>query len=226
LFKYLPKINIKEHHESGTEYFRVGILGGKNIFVDVGRVIDLSSSGNPSANRRGAYATIFHEIGHAVDYLMDKDGYFNSTSINGIILQDVDNSLRSYIETFFGTPLSANDYADIQTIMDSLQRGGTALADPTLNAIRTQVQSHYANNVLNSGSNDTASDVYGGATGNNIRGTWGHPDIYWDNREPNGEFFANAFSRYLTGHADGIISIESNFPNASIAFINLIEAVM
>jgi hypothetical protein len=230
LFKYLPQITIKEHHESGTQYFQADSKGGNNIYIDVGRVIDLDSFGKPSNVGRGAYATFFHEIGHAVDKLMGEEGYANSTSINDTIKRDVNNALKADIERRFPQPLSVADQANAQIILDSLQKGNTATGDPKLDSIRQDVQDHFSKNVLKGGHNNTASDTYGGVTGNNIVGTWKHSldsngNPYWDTHEPSLEFFANAFSRHITNYRDALKSIDINFPEASKAFEALFKGV-
>jgi hypothetical protein len=229
LFKYLPQITVKEHHQAGTQYFHVGFWGSKDIYIDIGRVVDLDSFGNPSSDGRGAYTTFFHEIGHAVDKLMGEEGYANSTSINDTIKKDVNNALKADIERRFPQPLSAADQANAQLILDSLQKGNTTTGDPKLDSIRKKVQDYFTK-LLKGGINDTASDTYGGATDNNIAGTWKHsPDSkgksYWDTREPSLEFFANAFSRHITSYRDALKSIDANFPEASKAFEDLFKGV-
>lgn len=224
-FKYLPKINIRGHHTQGMEYYMLGYLDEKNIYIDIGRVNNIDFTGNPTSDRRGAYATFFHEIGHAVDRLMLEDGYQNSMSINNIVKKDVNSSLRAYIESI--EPHLSTE--DVQTVLDSLQRGKITTGDTALDLIRTQVRSHYYYNVFSGGANDTASDVYGGVTDNNIIGWWGHypkgGESYWDTHLPSFEFFANTFSRYLTGYADAITSINRNLEDSSVAFENLINSV-
>jgi len=223
-FKYLPKINIREHHESGTQYFQVGPIGGKNVYIDIGRVI--TESGGPgNAIYPGGYTVFFHEIGHAIDYIIG-DGKYCSVSLNDEIVQDVEDNLRAYIASMpVSAPLTPEN---IQQILDSLQKGQTTTGDADLDKTRTDVTDYYRM-VLHGGEHYGTSDVYGGATGNNILGTWGHTssnngDPYWDSIDPSVEFFASAFSHYLTGYSLSIQSIETYLPTASTEFIKIMEA--
>jgi len=231
-FKYLPQIAIKEHHQDGIQYFQVGACGANNIYVDLGQVFDLDSSSNPSPNCRGGYTVFFHEIGHAIDWILG----LPSTALDDAITNDVRNALKGYIESRYPLPHTQENQDDIGAILDSLMANappmpstGDVARDSFATLNRNNTIAYFRRNVLNGGANDTASDVFGGVTDNRVAGFWGHwPEdgvSYWVDKghKPSSELFANAFSRHMTGYRDAIQSIDDNFLTAHEQFENLIR---
>ena len=233
LFNCLSKINIKDHHFEGNQYFQVGFFNTKNIYIDVGRVIELDSDGELVADGIGGYTVFFHEIGHAIDRILGTP----STALDEAITGDVRGALRVYIESQYPVPPTQQDISDVDAILDSLMANAppmTSTGDQGRDAIAASVQTstfeHFRDNVLNRLDDDTASDVYGGVTDNRIHGNWGHwlddeGKSYWVDKGhlPSSEFFANAFSRYLTGYDDAIKSIENNLATPSRLFVKMME---
>ena len=224
-FKYLPQISIADHHVAGVQHANDYWIFGKSVYIDIDRVFDRDSSGYLSSVRRGGYGTLFHEIAHTIDYLMGG----RSKELDDEILRDVNNGIRAEIECHFRRPLSAEDEASVSRILESLQKGNTTTGDPSLDVTRSKVVNYFNNVTLDGGANDTSADAYGGVTDNNISGTWTHfpssdGKSYWSDHQPSTEFFANAFSRRMTGYAEAQNSIKENLPEATRAFENMISA--
>jgi len=204
-FEYLPGIKIKNHHkDQDDQYCFINY-----IYIDADSFI--RSAGN--------YSTFFHEIGHAIDSYMGGRG---SGRLNNTIKNDVNTRIREVIELFYTPPLNEAQEQEVQKILDSLQKGEKEIGDPNLKSIRDTVQLIFSLR-LNSYADKTASDVYGGVTGNNIVGMWSHSTSYWNWHKPSTEFFAHAFSSNMTGYTDEIDSISEYFPDASKEFTEMME---
>ena len=231
LFKYLPEVNIKEYHQSGSQYFyhtRSGFLGfgpgNNNLYIDIDRVLYNDPINDPTnSNDPGGYTVFFHELGHAIDYVMGKAGYANSTSLDDTIKKDVENNLKLNI-IILEPSLNATQ---TQLIADSLMKGQTITGDSVLDNTRADVQTYYEK-LLAGGSQYCTSDTYSGVTGNNVQGSYAHVldrkgKPYWDSHLPSVEFFASAFSHNITGYADSIKAMGDYLKNSTIEFTVLIE---
>lgn len=222
-FRYLPQISISDHHEKDVAHENDYLIFGKKIYIDIDNVFDRNPDGTISVDGRGGYATMFHEIGHGIDDCMgDK-----SKTLDDEIIRDVNSGIKSVIERHFTHPLSPSDEASVMLILESLEKGKTTTGDPSLDIKRSKVIAEFQI-LLGGGVNNTSSDVYGGVTDNNIVGDYAHrPDdkgvSYWSNHVPSTEFFANAFSRNMTGYADPLNSIYDNLPETEQAFEELIK---
>jgi len=171
-------------------------------------------------NDRGAYFTFFHEMGHAIDYYsgvdQGMDGYFTeSFTIDGNNLademyNDVENRVRMELEA----ELSKEAYQDlnaedktkmVDNITDTFIYRGPSDFDLTgeEEELYDTIQEEMSNE-LRSDAHHNASDIYGGATVNEIIGKWGHHDSsYWIDgdgervREPNLEGFASYYGSIM-----------------------------
>jgi hypothetical protein len=171
-------------------------------------------------NDRGAYFTFFHELGHAIDYNsgvdLGMDGYYtNSFTVDGQKLSDhmyndVENRIRTELETELNQAEYQNlDREDKGNMVDHIAdafiyRGPsdftlTSEEEELYDTIREKLSSE-----LRSDARHNASDIYGGATVNEIIGKWGHHNAnYWiDNqgervREPNLEGFASYYGSIM-----------------------------
>jgi hypothetical protein len=171
-------------------------------------------------NDRGAYFTFFHEMGHAIDYYsgvdQGMDGYFtDSFTMDGNNLademyNDVENRVRMELEA----ELSQGAYQDlneedktsmVNNIADAFIYRGPSDFNLTSEeeALYDTIQEEMSNE-LRSDAHHNASDIYGGATVNEIIGKWGHHDSsYWIDgdgervREPNLEGFASYYGSIM-----------------------------
>ncbi len=175
---------------------------------------------NDRVNDRGAYFTFFHELGHAIDYYsgadQGMDGYYtNSFTIDGQNLSDrmyddVENRIRTDLEAELNQEayqhLNEEDKVNmVNNIADEfIYRGPSDFAltseeEELYETIRVQLSDE-----LRTDAHHNASDIYGGATVNEIIGKWGHHNAsYWidDNgervREPNMEGFASYYGSIM-----------------------------
>ena len=229
-FKYLSELKLMSYNADSQMSF-VGA-----VFVDL----------NPDPEKkeglydpRGAYSTFFHEVGHGIDFAMSKvdrvDGFdivdvlnpSTSYALNDLVYADVENGIRQGIEKVgeFEKPISLEDEEKIQIIFDSLKRDGIMKDSDPLYETRKKVQNHFFKNILNEAKNNGASDVYGGVTGYNVNGDYGHQNNpgYWDIFHPSLEFFADSFSVNMTQYSVPLESMNKNLPTASKAFQEIME---
>jgi hypothetical protein len=216
LFEHLPKMSIEDINFTEPDLSAPGSHRPAAQYDPNNGKIYFNLAAD-SISDRGSYSALFHEVGHGVDIEMG----MSSTALNDTVRNDVAAAIRAEIESHYPSPLSADDAFAINTIRESLMPGGYPLHDPDLIDIRNRVRHNFSNGALAAGDNDVASDVYGGVTGNVIRGSHVHSPEYWNIHQPSLEFFAGAFSRNITQHTNPLSSVNNNFPNASREFENL-----
>ena len=215
LFRYLPNIKIGDFSvDAKSQEYRPWESAVYVSLTQEGALLDSF----------GGYSIFFHEIGHGIDDHMGRDGLPNSHSLTQTIRDDVWTKLRERVNKHVAV------HDDVETILNALVVGST-LSDPVLEVVRFDVYDELTKD-LNGFNNSTASDVYGGLTGNNVtafavfaRG-WGHEVIYWTERNehaPSGEFFAQAFSDCVTQYTGRWESITNNFGNAPGQFESVIR---
>ena len=200
-------------------------------FISTGTInIDLTST-----DRYWACRVFFHEYGHYVDAYFDSA----SKSLAETIYNDVYDNLRDEIKKIRA------DENDINTILESLKKGGKELADPTLNSIREDIIKLYYDCNTRTGllvgrENIVASDVYGGVTNNNIHGSYYHfpptnnvftdfsNSQYWyvlgiSTGNQQKEYFAESFSNGMTQNNDALNNANLYFPNTNPMFNDLVD---
>ena len=103
--------------------------------------------------------------------------------------------------------------------MDAIMDRTTSQLLPEDTSVLTSLQEHY-NVLLSKDDAFTVSDIFGAATGNVIRGYYGHGSItdtsYWD-EDPNrmaSAFWAGLFASHFTGRHI-LAAITRYFPTAS-----------
>ena len=180
------------------------------------------------------------EMGHAIDYFYGKEneygGFFSSnyTDSNGMSLfyynkQDVNNTVNNEIDALFQTApyntwsaavqQKARDVVVNNLINNNLNHSNLTSDEQTLQrSVSTSISSS-----LRGAENEAASDVYGGISGNLLRGNYGHPDNYWVNTDgtinqtTEKECFAEYYGIIMTEdprQTDGLNSINNHLPNS------------
>ena len=195
-----------------------------------------------SADGYWACRAFFHEYGHYVD------NHYGQISVplRDAIYNDVYTHIRNEIVQFTA------DKEQINKILESLKYGGAELTDQYLIDIREKVIGVYNGStnpdgthnegILEIDKNIVASDVYGGATDNNLHGLRYHypPELiandkdkkyYWYNKKGKEtgaitrEYFAESFSNAMTKNTDALINADVFFENANNDFKTLIESL-
>lgn len=190
-------------------------------------------------NPRGKYYTLFHEIGHAIDYNAGRDygfdGFFtdyykiNGKSLNDHIYQDARTDIALSIHLFLRSGeyrhLTLEERSQIRSnVLENILKQNknfnklTKLEKEIFKEIRYQYWLK-----LKGPENEAASDVYGGVTNNVITGQYNHNSSYWFDgkkriQEPNKEAFAEYFGRIMLQEGkikeEGIKSIEKYLSNS------------
>ena len=217
----LDKIQVETWNSSGTQFYSPS-TGRVSLNVN-----DLRSSAT------GPYTTFFHEVAHLYD---DKLGDLrNRTNRAGVSLHDAISAdaravvLQEINNHPQGNKLTDAEKDDILSHIfdptydaiesDDPNKGLTrsVMSNPRLELIRNQVASSVRSQ-LKGGHNEAVSDVYGGLSGNELRGGWGHSGKYWyehsngNRKSPGGEFFAEHFSYNMTGdQLNGYTEVQGKF---------------
>jgi hypothetical protein len=173
-------------------------------------------------NPRGVYFTLFHEIGHAVDYYhgadQGMDGYFTDSftiddkDLTYHMYYDVDNRVRMELEA----ELDKAEYQDldeeektnmVDNVADDFIYTGLWDASSSLTSEEEdlyEIVQEQISDELYADEHNAASDVYGGVTLNEIVGKWGHHEydywvdsLGWRIREPNKEGFAHYYGNMM-----------------------------
>ena len=236
MFDYLDDISIDKYADPSLAYY---YRPWENT-INVTLYPDISM-----ADQLGGYSGFFHEIGHGIDDQIAKRSASAgagtlvrpfSAALTETIRSDVSRQLRAEVAAYYDdVPLSQYHLEPaISAVLTGLVTGET-LSEPALEAIRQDVLSTFSNAAgtgrLDGGINSCASDVYGGVTGNNVRGGWGHDTEYWDETElywqhkPSKEFFAQAFSDNVTQYDGRVDSIKENLPKAYDRFEEIVREV-
>lgn len=163
------------------------------------------------ANPRGQGATFYHELGHYIDHAaamhrIGEDtlhfashvdlGTVKAGAFRKAILQDVDDYLRRYASDNGLTPAQA----------------------------RVAIKTAFSGS--NSALYSAVSDLYGGASGNALRGHYGHAAAYW--RRPAAlekEAFAHMFEASFDAVGDRRKLMETYFPTAFKLFHTILEVI-
>jgi len=206
---------------------------------------------------RGAYYTFFHEIGHAIDYYYGMEngygpkddpkrekgynGFFSSgyrdasgTGLSDWNKQDVGNAVNRQIDDLFKKPpYNGWSAEDLQRARDAVVNNllNHNLDEGSLTSDELGIQDTVTSSLslsLRGPDNESAADVYGGVTNNEVAGDYIHKPnktrgSYWLN--PNGtvktttehESFAEYYGRNMTREpqrTEGLRSIDANLPGS------------
>jgi hypothetical protein len=170
------------------------------------------------------------------------DGIARFDSISGDIKldwkQDIDNPL-GFGNTYFHETGHAIDYykgLSPKGVGLSAQAGFTALAQQDFNGSIARVTRQYAfTNVeaqsiisadlmRNPNASNCVSDVFGGLTGNKVRGVWGHNNKYWSDRGGAAspiigqEAFAEINADVCVNNADSLSYINKYLPKTKAMY--------
>lgn len=202
-------------------------------------------------NPRGKYYTFFHEIAHAIDYYSAQEngieGYYsdsfttNGNTLTNHMYDDAERNLRSELQR----ELSAEEYdhlnyaektqMETNIIQNLLNRDNyfETLSESERD-LQMIIEVEYKDN-LDGPNHNVSSDVYGGITGNSIKGSYGHRDDYWVNsdgsvkREPNREGFAGFYGRMMTPDDEtrdaGLESINNYLPDSRRHMDEMLESI-
>lgn len=182
-------------------------------------------------NGRGAYFTIFHEIGHALDYNYGDDdrgrGFFGSyryftdyyesdnQTLTDTMHVDFEETMRNALERELNKSAYRHLSAIEKTIMTNnimmnlLKQNGLF---PNMSEEERELQMTLEDQFaveLTGPNHSLTSDVFGGITNFTIEGNYGHDSDYWFNflgirkRDPNREGFAEYFARLMTKDSEG-----------------------
>lgn len=196
---------------------------------------------------RGDYMTIFHESGHAIDYIFNandteyyclefttySDELGRDITLQEAIYFDVYNNIEEKIRL-----AGITDESAVSRILETFKYGqsDTDELDDIENRVREEVIDAYADE-LSGESNAAAGDVYGGVTNLvlDAPGVYGHrPKTgnvdeyrYWYNADgsmtyrQSKELWAEYFASCMTSDKPALESIEEHFPVA----IKVLEAM-
>ena len=125
-------------------------------------------------DKRGAFATVFHEWGHLIDNQIIKDNKVTKNKkdeMYKILKQDVENQIQYHVDNSNVSRQDARKLIKAELCNSSDRIAGT-------------------------------SDIYGGLTGNQIKGYWGHSKDYWTARDVKAEVCSEAWADILQGYGD------------------------
>ena len=219
MFHCLPSARIVNVNASDQMALpKVPILGS-TIFVDLNRGV---------SDLRGPYFTFFHEVGHAVDYILI-GGFWplHRTELQNTASNDVMDNISNTIMSVGVTPAEHNAVKNA-----ILENDESKLSARELNIFATVIQIYRdrlldSNNIpLGSAANATVTDVYGGFTNNTLRlDSYGHSvevlnvEIYWGLggavNFQSLELFAGHFAANVTGYESHLEGLREFFPNST-----------
>ena len=215
MFHYLPELSIADCDWQGTQHYNpVDNLDTGHSAKSI--AINLRKGKN---DPRGPYFVFFHEIGHGVDDMMRKDGYFYSrtSGLQVIAEKDVSNSIDKVLEDMgiFGHNYDAIRY--------SVMNNDTSNLTPYQNQRFQNFKTNYENYLLDqngsSATNEVITDIYGGFTNNTLRlNSFGHDNDYWTSKggvnPQSSELFAGYFATNMTGYQSHVEAIDTFLPES------------
>lgn len=127
---------------------------------------------NVRGDSRGPYGTVFHEWGHLIDSQFDK---------TKIITREVNEEMYKALKKDVDNQVK---YHMKQSGLD-----------------KTGAKKKLSNELFNaSDAIAGVSDIYGGVTGNQVMGCWGHKKSYWTRRDKKQEVCAEAWADILQSY--------------------------
>ena len=121
---------------------------------------------------RGAYGTVFHEWGHLIDNQLLK-GKIVTRDIKEEMYKTLKKDVENQIQ-YHVTNSNVDKRGARKTIKNELWNAPDAIAG--------------------------VSDIYGGLTGNQVRGAWGHSKGYWSRQDVKAEVCSEAWADILQSY--------------------------
>ena len=146
---------------------------------------------------------------------MTKGYNHEGKTLPDLIVEDV----RTHLTTTLSQEIEDVDPAQQKRIIDAIMDKKTDKLSPADQAVLATVKDHYEK-ALEGPDNNVASDVFGGATGNVIRGDYGHEDDYWDGKDYLDRAASEAWAGYSARNViggQGLTSVEDFLPKTSEA---------
>lgn len=143
---------------------------------------------------KGAYTTIFHEIGHLIDIRLGKVSTHSrlSKEFKSAIIEDVNNFISNTKDSY-----NLKSDAEVREFINK--------------SLSTSNKAH------------SISDIFGGVTGNKIRGQFGHKDEYWKrNGSLERETFAHFFEATIRNDEFKLLNIKNTFKRSYEIFIEML----
>ena len=154
---------------------------------------------------RGPYTTLFHELGHKMDSNISKSKLSTKPEYISAMKQD----LKTMRDTYTGRLFSTKDY-------DKLKKPEQERID---GMISRQLMTTETSGI---------SDVYGGLSGQAIRGLYGHSEEYWSradrDKECSSELFAHMSASTVVG-GKRHDKMKEFFPTAYKVFEDILKGV-
>jgi len=198
--KYVKGNKVRDSHFSGSAHYNPELQEINMKFTD-----DLY-------NPRGDGATFFHEHGHLVD---------NFASI----IRKGQKTYEGVSHTAIGSIGDRDFYkAILDDIQNYIERHVTA---HNLSRVEAQAAIKQRFSQADSAIYSAVSDIYGGATGNKLRGHYGHSKEYW-RQLPNAlekEAFAHMFEASFDPSGKRLELIKEYLPDAYELFQNMMEEI-
>lgn len=163
-------------------------------------------------NPRGAGATYFHEHGHFVDNMaaIDKLGKQTYDGISHIAIGSI--GARDFYKAIL---------SDVQKYLEQYVK------DKNVSWAQAQKEIKQRFSQTDSALYSAISDIYGGATGNQLRGDYGHSSKYWK-QLPNAlekEAFAHMFEASFDSTGKRLDLIKEYLPSAYEVFRKILEEI-
>lgn len=243
-FKYVKELKIGnyDYHgkdSKGNENAQYYDSGSKKLYIRLHETNPNGVSDEGRDDPRGAYVTFFHEVGHAIDDLSQKDNKFlffttkvKNTSVDGAgvtvfesaendVKENIKNSVNEYVEKKGYRLSNTNRNAVVKALMTPNFSGfpANSTEKKVYDAIISAYTADFTANVTESTVYNGISDIYGGYTDNKLKGTYGHPDYYWIDSggkfdgSQGEELFAHIFARYMASNDEVIEVMKEYFPS-------------
>lgn len=140
-------------------------------------------------DKRGKFTPLFHEVGHRIDSLTGRPSQ----------RRQFIKALEGDRDGLIGALLESGRCDTIDDAYKYLQSGVKGMLDKT-----------YTKHDLHS-----VSDLFGGLTGNLVKGNYRHNDVYWNQRGNIGaEAYAHFFEAELTSNEKKKLALQQAFPKA------------
>ena len=143
---------------------------------------------------KGAYTTVFHEIGHLIDRKLGKVSTHSRLSLGfkSAIIKDVNNFVSNIKDLY---KLKSDD----------------------------EVREFINENLLINNKTHSISDIFGGVTGNKIRGAFGHKNEYWQRKGSlERETFAHLFEATIRDDKYKLKLIKEILPESYSEFLKML----
>lgn len=151
-------------------------------------------------DKRGKFATVFHEWGHLIDNQIINGSILTEnkkTEMHKILKQDLENQIQYHMHN---SNVSKQDAKEL--IKQELCNSSDRIAG--------------------------VSDIYGGLTGNQVKGYWGHAKSYWERQDVKAEVCSEAWANILQSYTtqEGIEYMEKYLPGGKAYVEKTVEELI